>query len=115
MIVNGPEIVGGIIGTLVVAGIVQAASGFIANKVNQTRQAEWHRENQEKFARLEKAMGIDDPDEAAFLRRSEADKLMEDKDEEHKRIWAKLDNHGTRIRSLEDRAQNWHSRERGQP
>ena len=86
-----------------VAGVVvlNAIATGVGSLIFRARAGEWHKENQNRLGRIEKALGIDDPDSTAFLRRSEAEDMAEAHRAEHERIWGKVNEHDRRIFNLE--------------
>lgn len=56
--------------------------------------AQWHGANGERIGRIEMALGLQNPNETAFPRRSEFD-------EERQRVWEQFDEHDQRIRRVE--------------
>ncbi len=56
--------------------------------------AQWHGANGERIGRIEMALGLHNPNETAFPRRSEFD-------EERRRVWEQFDEHDQRIRGVE--------------
>ena len=89
------------VGIVVAAGLVQLMAAAIGFLIFRTQASGWHKDNQTRFTRIENALGIDLKDDPAFLRRSEAERLMEEKEKEHERIWDKLGDHDGRINTLE--------------
>lgn len=81
--------------------IGQIVVGTIGGLAFVTKATEWHKANQHRFQRLEKGMGLDDPEERAFLLRSEADRMNDEKNKEHDHLWSELRAHDGRISTLE--------------
>lgn len=93
--------VGQIITMLAGVVIVQWAAVVVTFFIFRAQAGEWHKANLSRFGRIEKALGIDDPDDTAFIRRSEAEAVVEDVSREHGRIWATVKDHDNRIHQLE--------------
>ena len=85
---------GQIAAVVVAAIVIQAAATGIAFLIFRTQAGQWHNDNQRRFGNIESALGIENPDETAFIRRSEAES-------ENERVWSELRDHDVRIHELE--------------
>ena len=96
------EISAGQIAGIIIGGIaLQSIAAGILFNVFRARATDWHEDNQRRFTKIEKALGIDDPDDTAFLRHSDAERMRTDNEREHTHIWSELGNHDIRIKNLE--------------
>ena len=93
--------VGQLVTVVVAAVVMQGAATAVTFVVFRAQASEWHKANQFRFGRIEKALGIDDPDDVAFIRRSEAQVHLDEADREKDRVWEKLQNHEGRIQKIE--------------
>jgi len=85
-----------IVTVLIGAALVQGLIGITGFLIFRSQASLWHEDNQKRFMKIEVALGIEDPDEVAFIRKSEADAA-------HKQINERLANHEGRIGTLEGR------------
>ena len=92
-----------IIGIVIAAALVQGAIQLVGFLIFRAQASTWHVANQERFAKIEKALGLEDPDDTAFLRASEAKERFKDIEGDQKEIHGKLRNHDGRIGVLERR------------
>jgi hypothetical protein len=93
---------------IVIFAVTQIAASQLAVHGMKIQQSEHHEQNRTamgvlaaQIARIEKAIGLDDPDEAAFVRQSEARRAIEDNELEHNRLHGRLKDHEGRITGLE--------------
>lgn len=77
---------GQIVGGFLVGIAIQAVAVWVGFAIFKALASEWHRQNLERFARIEKALGIDDPDDVAFVRASEGERHGELLDALDKRV-----------------------------
>lgn len=92
-----------IISALAVAGVLYMATQAALFAVFKAESKAKHIENQIRLIKIEKALGIDDPDDTSFLRRSEADARFKSMKEEDARLWQAVEHHDGRIKVLESR------------
>lgn len=88
-----------IVGAIAVQIVLNLANLFKKDTQRDAQHAENKRRNdwfEGKLLKIERALGIDDPDHTAFPRRSEFE-------DERERVWSELDAHDGRITTLEKR------------
>jgi hypothetical protein len=105
---NLGQVIGTIVAAILAAGIItligsQMTIHSLKNQLITIKDqiVEFHGQNEGRFTRVEKALGLDDPDEAAFVRVSEARRAIEDNALEHNRLHGRLKDHEGRITGLE--------------
>ncbi len=89
---------------IVIGGLtLQAIGAGFAMNAFRSKAIQWHEDNQKEFVQIKRALGLLDPDDSAFPRRSEMERLITDKDKENTHIWTELGSHEVRITKLENK------------
>ena len=95
--------IGQLLGIVIGGLTLQAIGAGFAMNAFRSKAIQWHEDNQKEFVQIKKALGLLDPDDSAFPRRSEVERLISDKEKEHTHIWTELGAHGERITKLENK------------